>query len=117
MAILIIEDEFLVAVDIRFHLQRAGFGEVEHAATEAAALAAIALRDWTAAVVDANLNGKGIDAIAVALKDKDVPFVIVTGYGRNGLPGIIADVPVIEKPFKPETLLQAVTRLCEDRGR
>ncbi len=112
MAILIVEDEFLIALDIRFHLQRAGFAEVEHAATEEAALDAIAAREWSAAILDANLDGKRIDAIAAALQARDVPFVIVTGYGRNGLPAILADVPVVEKPFNPRRLLDVVTRLC-----
>ena len=117
MAILIIEDEFLVAVDIRFHLQRAGFAEVEHASTEEAALRAIADRSWAAAVVDANLNGRGIDEIAAALKGKGVPFVVVTGYGRNGLPAVVDDVQVIEKPFNSKRLLDAVTGLFEARDR
>jgi DNA-binding response OmpR family regulator len=112
MAILIIEDEFLVAAEIRFHLQRGGFGELEHAATERDALAAIGARDWDAAVLDANLNGRGIDRIAAALSEKSIPFVIVTGYGRKGLPEAVADIPVIEKPFPPRVLLETVAGLC-----
>ena len=112
MAILMIEDEFLVAAEIRFHLARAGFVEVEHAATERDALTAIGARDWDAAVVDANLNGRGIDAIASALSEKRVPFVIVTGYGRQALPRSVSSVPVVDKPFHPQTLVDTVTRLC-----
>ena len=111
MAILMIEDEFLVAAEIRFHLERGGFGEVEHVATERDALAAIAARKWDAAVVDANLNGRGIDGIAAALAGKSIPFVIVTGYGRKALPEAVADVPVIEKPFHPEALVNTVAGL------
>jgi CheY-like chemotaxis protein len=112
MSILMIEDEFLVAAEIRFHLNGGGFHEVEHAATERDALAAIAARDWEAAVVDANLDGVGVERIADALQKKGIPFVIVTGYGRKGLPQAIADVPVIDKPFRPGTLLDTLTRLC-----
>jgi DNA-binding response OmpR family regulator len=115
MAILMIEDEFLVAAEIRFHLERAGWSEVTHAATESDALAAIQAGAWEAAVVDANLNGQGINEIAAALRDKGVPFIIVTGYGRNGLPKAVADAPVIDKPFRPKTLVDAVARLCAQR--
>src|ERR1700740_1000900 len=101
MAILMIEDEFLVAAEIQFHLERGGFVGSEHAATERDALAAIADHHWDAAVVDANLNGRGIHKIVAALQEKSVPFMIVTGYGRNGMPEGIADVPVIDKPFHP----------------
>jgi len=112
MAILIIEDEFLVAAEIRFHLQRGGLIEVEHAATEGDALAAIDTHDWAAAVLDANLNGRGIERIAAALSEKHIPFVIVTGYGQRSLPQTMAGVPVIDKPFRPENLVNVVTRLC-----
>jgi CheY-like chemotaxis protein len=108
MSILVIEDEFLVAAEIRFHLDRGGFREVEHAATERDALAAIAACDWQAAVVDANLDGVGIERIAEALQEKSIPFIIVTGYGRKGLPRAFANVPVIDKPFRPGTLIDTL---------
>jgi hypothetical protein len=37
--------------------------------------------------------------------------VIVTGYGRKALPYALADLPVIEKPFHPETLVNTVAGL------
>jgi CheY-like chemotaxis protein len=111
-----IEDEFLIAAEIRFHLERGGFSDVEHAATEPDALAAIAARDWDAAVVDANLNGRGIDGVATALGAKRIPFVVVTGYGRDGLRHVPADVPVLDKPFRPEMLVEIVARLSAKRG-
>jgi len=110
MAILVIEDEFLIAEEIRFHLKSGGFLEVEHAATETNALAAIAGGDWDGAIVDANLDGQGVERIAAALQAKGIGFVIVTGYGRQGLPAAVADVPVIAKPFRPSTLIDALTQ-------
>jgi CheY-like chemotaxis protein len=112
MAILLIEDEFLVAAEIQFHLERGGFTDVEHASTEPEALAAIGDRAWDAAVVDANLNGRRLDGIAAALQEKNIPFVIVTGYGRKGLPAALDHVQVIDKPFHPRTLVDTVGRLC-----
>jgi DNA-binding NtrC family response regulator len=116
MAILMIEDEFLVAAEIRFHLERAGLADVEHAATEHDALTAIGARDWVAAVVDANLNGRGIESVASALLAKRIPFVIVTGYGRKGLPTSVAGIPVVDKPFRAKTLVDTVAHLCSQTG-
>ena len=116
MAILMIEDEFLVAAEIRFHLVRAGFVELEHAATERDALAAIGSREWDAAVVDANLNGQGIEGVITALFARRIPFVIVTGYGRESLPQSVAGVPVMDKPFHPGALVDTVSRLCSQRN-
>jgi DNA-binding response OmpR family regulator len=115
MAILMIEDEFLVAEEIRFHLEQAGFTGVQHAATEVGALGAIGSGDWHAAVVDANLNGCGIDRIASALFARRIPFLILTGYGREGLPQSVAGITVLNKPFLPQTLVDTVGRLCAER--
>ena len=112
MAILIIEDEFLIAMEIRFHLEREHFGEIQHVATEADALAAIAARPWEAVVMDANLDGRGVEGLATALSARKIPFLVVTGYSREGLPGALAGAPVIEKPFQPDVLLEIVTQLC-----
>ena len=114
MAILMVEDEFLVAAEIRFHLVRAGFVELEHAATERDALTAIAAREWDAAVVDANLNGQGIEDVASALLARRIPFVIVTGYSRESLPHSVANVPVIDKPFNPGRLVETMLRLFSE---
>lgn len=116
MAILMIEDEYLVAAEIRFHLERAGFFDVQNAATEADALAAIHERQWDAAIVDANLNGRGIDNIASALSAKAIPFMIVTGYGIDGIPDSVAGVPVLEKPFRPQRLVDELFRLCSRKS-
>ena len=116
MAILMVEDEFLVAAEIRFHLERGGLGEVEHVSTEQDALAAIGAREWEAAVVDANLNGRRMDGISAALLEKRIPFVIVTGYARDGLSQAVTGVPVINKPFHPKTLVDTVARLCAKRS-
>ena len=106
-----IEDEYLVAEEIRFYLNRAGFAEIEHAATEDKALKRIADAAWDAAIVDANLNGRGMGAVADSLFKHRIPFVIVTGYGRESLPERVADVPIVDKPFRPKTLVDAVSKL------
>ena len=106
-----IEDEYLVAEEIRSCLNRVGFREIEHAATEDDALNRICNAGWDAAVVDANLNGRRLDAIADALFERRIPFVIVTGYGRSTLPERVSKVTVVEKPFRPKTLAGAVSSL------
>jgi DNA-binding response OmpR family regulator len=106
-----IEDEYLVAEEIRLYLARAGFSGIEHAATEDEALRCISGTAWDAAVVDANLDGHNIDAIADALYTRGVPFVIVTGYNRKSLPERLSGVTVVEKPFRSNALVDAVSSL------
>src|SRR5690242_3333121 len=106
-----IEDEYLVAEEIRLYLARAGFSGIEHAATEDEALRCISAISWDAAVVDANLDGRSIDKIADALCARRVPFVVVTGYNRKSLPERLSGITVVEKPFRPKALVDAVSSL------
>ena len=62
-------------------------------------------------VADANLNGCGIERIAAALDEHRIPFVIVTGYGRESLPPEVAHVTVLEKPSSAARVVQAVASL------
>ena len=111
MKILMIEDEYLVAEEIRSCLTRAGFSPIELAATEDEALKCISDTRWDGAVVDANLDGHTIDTVADALFERGIPFVIVTGYDRRTLPERLGSVTVIEKPFRSKTLVDAVSSL------
>jgi CheY-like chemotaxis protein len=109
--ILIIEDEVLLAMDMQHHLKKAGAAEIEYAATEKEALGLLKQRDWDAVVADANLHGRSIATLAAVLRERGVPFVIVTGYARETLPPELAAEAFLAKPFSPVQLVQAVSRL------
>ena len=109
--ILVIEDEFLIGLEIHSLLTEAGFGVVGPAATVPAALKHISEGNFDAALVDANLGGHSIDGVTAALADRGTPFVLVTGYGRKSLPPQLANAPLIQKPFDPRTVIDAVQRL------
>jgi CheY-like chemotaxis protein len=109
--ILIIEDEVLLAMDMQYQLKEAGAAEIEYAATEKEALSLLEQGGWDAVVADANLHGCSIATVAAVLRERDVPVLVVTGYGRESLPTELAAVPVLAKPFSPVQLVQAVSRL------
>ena len=37
-------------------------------------------------LLEANLRGEPVDDVAAALTRRNIPFVFVTGYGRQALP-------------------------------
>ena len=113
--ILVIEDEFVIALEIASALEDAGFSDVEQVDNEAEALHRITTEKWDGVVADANLNGRGIDRVAVALCQRSIPFIIVTGYARGTLPASIGDAPVIEKPFYGPSLSDAPNRVLRAR--
>jgi CheY-like chemotaxis protein len=112
MRLIVIEDEPLVALDIVADLKDAGaevFGPVGSAAD---ALRMIEETALDGALLDGNLHGKPVGDIAAALVRKRVPFLFVTGYGRDALPEGFGKVAILSKPFSREQLLEAVAQLA-----
>jgi CheY-like chemotaxis protein len=113
LRILVIEDEFLVALDMVAALEQMGYGSVKHAETENTAFQQLTDNDWDAVIADANLNGRSIERIGALLQTRKIPFVIVTGYDRENLPAIVRDAPMLTKPVSFENLARSVRRLCK----
>jgi two-component sensor histidine kinase/CheY-like chemotaxis protein len=110
---LIVEDEPLVALDIADTLVSAGAEVIGSFGSAKEALAAIESRQMDAALLDGNLHGQPVDEIAVALTRRNVPFVFVTGYGREALPKAFRNVGILSKPFGQPQLIEAAARLVE----
>jgi CheY-like chemotaxis protein len=111
--ILVVEDEPLIAMDIGASLSDAGCEVVGPAPSIESAKALIAAADFDAALLDANLGGRPADELAAALTRLNIPFIFVTGYGREGLPEAFRQGPVISKPFMPEQAVAMLARLLQ----
>ena len=111
--VLVVEDEFLVAMLIEEMLESAGCVVIGPIPRITEALDAVDRDACDAAVLDINLAGERIDPVAKALSKRNVPFMFVTGYGAAGLPGDYLDRPHICKPFKMAELLGTVSRLVK----
>jgi len=105
---LVIEDEPLIALDLAGTLEAAGARVAPPVATEAEALRAIERSNFDGALLDGNLQGRPVDEIAAALTRRNIPFVFVTGYGREGLPGAFKHIAVLNKPFNQQLLLETL---------
>jgi PAS domain S-box-containing protein len=115
--LLIVEDEPLVALDLADGLQAAGAEIVASTGSSKEALEAIARRQLDAALLDGNLHGRPVDEIAAALTRRNVPFLFVSGYGRESLPQVFREGPLLTKPFSQQQMLDAVTQLLARNGR
>ena len=113
---LVVEDEPLVALDIVAGLQKAGAEAVGPVGTPEQALAIIEKEAINGALLDANLRGRPVGDIAAALTRRRVPFVFVTGYGRESLPEAFAKAPMLPKPFTEAQLLEAAADLVDRRA-
>lgn len=109
--ILLVEDEYLVGINIQYTLTDAGFEVIGPAMNIKHALQFIETEDIDAAVLDVNLGGQYNGQIASKLKDLKIPFLLLTGYGRENLPREIKDAPLVEKPFDGQQLIETVRKL------
>ena len=84
---LVVEDDYIIAQDMRGSLEQEGAVVVGPAGSTAGALRLIeADPDLHAAIIDVNLNGEKSFAIAAALQRRRIPFVFTTGYGADDIP-------------------------------
>lgn len=112
--ILIIEDEFLVSLEIETVLTDAGFDVLEPAATIESALRILESEPVDAVILDRNLGGEDVSEIANRLRERKIPFVFLTGYGPETIPQQFQDVPLIAKPFDEQQLIASVQAMFQD---
>ncbi len=97
-AILVVEDEFYLAFELKAAVERAGGIVAGPFADAASAIAHLVEARIDGAVVDVNL-GSGISTlVADALLERTVPFLFLTGYDAAALPDRFGGVDRIEKP-------------------
>jgi CheY-like chemotaxis protein len=115
--VLVVEDEFLILLDIRTILESAGATSIVTASGVADALAALAAGTrFDAAVLDLRLDRDSSTPIGERLLAEHVPFVFLTGAPSEASQAQqFADVPVVGKPFDSATLLAALSRALSGR--
>lgn len=112
--ILVVEDEFFLAIDIEDVLTRAGAEVVGPIPSFDEALIQVRKEGFELAVIDINLDGSLAYPIADELNARGVPFVFATAFAPSELPARHKAQRLLEKPYRPEDLVRA---LIEADGR
>lgn len=112
LAVLVVEDDYYLADDTLRALQAAGARVAGPYARVAESLSRLAGDRIDCGVLDVNLGEGPSFATARALKQRRVPFVFLTGYGRDALPEDFDDIELLEKPVESRALIDAVARAC-----
>jgi DNA-binding NarL/FixJ family response regulator len=111
--VLVVEDEFMIGLDIGEQLGEAGFEVVGPALSVTKALQLVAEPGCDVAVLDINLGGETSGPIARKLQASGTPFVVVTGYSVDNLPPWFHDEIIVTKPYRIADLVSAL-RKCAD---
>ena len=108
--VLVVEDESLVAMLLETILEDMDCTPVGPAATVEDGLALVESETLDAALLDVNVAGTPVFAVAEALRARGVPFVFSTGYGEGGLPDAWRGQPTLQKPFTEAAVRDALTK-------
>ena len=107
--ILIVEDEFLLAMELETLLQQRGCMVLGPVSSVGQALTMLDGEQPDIALLDVNLKGERATPVAAALRARGVPFILITGYSVMQLsePELRA-APRIDKPVNCRALKRAV---------
>ena len=111
---LVLEDEYLIALDIQDMLEGAGAASVACFSNAEKAMAALndgATFDF--AILDVHLGGASRNGLSVAaeLTARGTPFIFLTGISHDAARTLGFDAPFLEKPYQQATLLEAIGKV------
>ncbi len=116
--VLVVEDEMLVALMMQESLLGFGFDVIGPYGRLAEAMRAAKMQTPSAAILDVNVGGEPVYELADFLVQEDVPFIFLTGYGRESIHERFAAVPILGKPVNLDQLRSALAGAIspEQRG-
>jgi CheY-like chemotaxis protein len=107
--VLVVEDEMMIAMLVEDMLIELGCAVVGPAhALDAALELARTESALDVALLDVNIGGQPVFAVADALRELGVPAIFSTGYGDAGLREVDRGAPVLQKPFRAHDLARAL---------
>ncbi len=109
--ILVVEDEYVLAEELRWELEGAGaqvIGPIGHVEEALGLVQSGAVID--AAVLDVNLHGQTVFAVADLLLEKKVPLIFSTGYDPSYIPPRYEAEAICVKPESMAAVLGALGR-------
>lgn len=109
--VLVIEDEYYCAADLKRLLEDEGATVIGPCASVGAAMAEILSGGQIdAAMVDINLQGDLTFTIADLLADRAIPFVFATGYDSDIIPKRFENIHFCAKPIQMFNVVKAIGR-------
>ena len=111
--VLIVEDEYLIAMDLQRMVESLGWRVIGPVATVRGALHLLEGDLPSAALLDVNLGNELVTPVAEALKARNVPFVVTSAYDRPERYGgeVLAGAPIVGKPATQRRLLAVLAQV------
>jgi DNA-binding response OmpR family regulator len=114
--ILIVEDEYFIASDLKKALAAEGAHIIGPVGDLVGGLRLAESGNVDVAILDVNLAGSNSYPLADSLADRNTPYIFLTGYDGWSMPEEYRNIPRISKPFCVTQVVQIIEGLLERRG-
>jgi len=109
--ILVVEDEWLIAIDIQMMIEDEGHRVIGPANNAATALELIENDEVDAAFLDINLGSETSFPIAEKLAASDVSFAFISAYAKDEIPRQFHQFDLLPKPITPHLLTRQLRKM------
>ncbi|MGH6865579.1 MAG: response regulator [Methyloceanibacter sp.] len=106
--ILVVEDEFLVAMVLEHDLRAVGYAIVGPFNSLTSAMEAMCVETYDLAILDINLNGEMVYPLAEELDTRGIPLIFLSGYGPAHFPERLRSLPRVSKPYDLRELVNRI---------
>lgn len=103
-AVLVVEDDSIVALDLALHLSEGGYNLLGPFADSRTALKGLEDTTPAFAIIDYRLRDGTSEAVARRLETDGVPYVFMTVVSRSTIPKTLSPVAFLEKPYIVDNL-------------
>ena len=111
VSVLIVEDEIIIGMMLHGEITQAGGIAIGPVTSVADGLKELESRVVDAVVLDAKLiDGSGAE-LAARLDERQIPFLVTSGYEAANLPRELRDAPFVAKPVSVPLLVEALESL------
>lgn len=110
VSVLVVEDEWLIQMDIVAALEAAGF-TVDAAGSNSSALKLLETHDFAVAVLDGWLDKAWSEPVARALELRHIPYILCSAFRLHEMPWAKPTLH-IHKPISFDVLVHEVRRLA-----
>jgi len=113
--VLIVEDEFLIAMDLQMVLEKHGWEVIGPVGTVAQALDLLAKLRPMVAVLDVTLHDGPVTRVAEALRAQNIPFIVASAYDKpETVAGDVLKGAVnVDKPTEERDLLKGLAAVAD----
>ncbi|MCF7701767.1 response regulator [Loktanella sp. M215] len=109
--ILIVEDEWLIALDMEMVIKDLGHTVIGPAANVAAALLLIERSEIDIAFLDISLGSEQSYPLADTLHDRKIPVTFLSAYTTMDLPSRFRDFDLLQKPVAAKDLSRQISKM------